>query len=77
MSEKVYITRKKVTLADGTVKEYTSSRKYIPRVKELKKTEVYKKLLKLDDIDKLKRINEIIDESTDWRIDNSRENGGD
>jgi hypothetical protein len=47
MTEKIYTTRKKVILADGTVKEYTSTYKY-----QKKKTVTHKPA-----IDLIKKIN--------------------
>lgn len=62
MEDRIYITRKKVTLSDGTIKEYTSRSKYTPKKKEINKTDLYKRLLKVDDINTLRRIKGILDE---------------
>ena len=62
MSEKVYVTRKKVVLADGSIKEYMSRCKYTTKPKPVAKTAIYKKLLATNNTEKLKKIEAILDE---------------
>jgi hypothetical protein len=77
METRVYEGIRNVTLKDGTVKQYKTRKVYtVKPKKEVTKTDLCKKLLKVDNIDKLKRIKEIIEEPEDERQNNPDEIGG-
>jgi len=61
METKVYITQKKHTLADGTVKYYPNSSKYTPKRKEIHRTEIYKRVHNCN-TETLMKIKEILDD---------------
>jgi hypothetical protein len=62
MEAKVYESKRRVTLKDGTVREYISRRKYTPKgAKEVKKGDIIDTLKRIDDKQSLKEIKEFID----------------
>jgi hypothetical protein len=63
MDTKIYEGVRKVTLKDGTIREYKTRKVYaVKPKKEVTKTELSKKVLTIDDPNKLLRIKAIIEE---------------
>jgi hypothetical protein len=60
MEAKIYESKRRVTLKDGTVREYTNRRVYTPKNKEVKKSEITDLIRRIDDQIKLKSIKEYI-----------------
>jgi hypothetical protein len=81
MEVKVYESKRRVTLKDGTVKEYTTRRKYTPKgVKEAKKSDIIDILKRIDDRQSLIEIKEFIlkyDREKRQLAENPSDNGGD
>lgn len=62
MDEKVYESKRTVTLKDGTIREYKTIRRYTPKRKEVSKTEIYKRILQIEDIELLKKVKQLLDD---------------
>lgn len=61
MDVKVYESKRKVTLKDGTVREYISKSTYVPKEKRPAiKSEIADLIKRIDDRDKLKLIKQAI-----------------
>lgn len=65
MDNKVYVTKKTVTLADGTIREYRSQYKYnyvpVDKSKKITKSKVIEKIKEASP-EKLKKIYEILNQ---------------
>jgi len=70
MDTKVYESKRQVTLKDGTVREYTTHRRYTPKQKEVQRTEIYKRVHSCD-TETLLEIKKILDSKI---IKNEHEN---
>jgi hypothetical protein len=61
MEERVYESKRQVTLKDGTIREYTTRSTYKPKgVKEARKGDIIDLIKQINDREKLKKIKEFI-----------------